>query len=503
MDLYSLISQGLAISLQPYNLFLCFLGCLLGTLVGVLPGLGPTAAIALLLPATFHLTPVSAIIMLAGIYYGAMYGGSTTSILVNIPGEAASVVTCLDGYQMARQGRAGPALGIAAFGSYIAGTFSIIGLMLVAPPLARVALAFGPPEYFSLMCLGLTILIYLASGSIVKALMMAALGLIIGCIGSDTLTNAHRFTLGIPELMDGVGLIPLVMGLFGVSEVLLNMEEQMKSEILKTKIKNLLPNLQDWKRSALPILRGSILGFFLGILPGGGAAISSFVSYAVEKKISRHPERFGKGAIEGVAGPESANNSAVGGAFIPLFSLGIPSNPVMAILLGALMIHGIIPGPHLVNQNPDLFWGVIVSMYVGNVMLLILNLPLIGLWVKLLKVPYIILFPLILLFCLIGAYTVSNKIVDIYIMIFFGVLGYLFRKYRYEAAPLILAFVLGPMLEDALRQSLIMSEGDARIFFSRPISGVLMGGVVLLLGSSMFSTIRNKRKSLPLEEEFK
>jgi putative tricarboxylic transport membrane protein len=449
------------------------------------------------------LTPVSAIIMLAGVYYGAMYGGSTTSILVNIPGEAASVVTCLDGYRMAREGRAGPALGIAAFSSYIAGTFSIIGLMLVAPPLARVALAFGPPEYFSLMCLGLTILIYLASGSIVKALMMAALGLIIGCIGSDALTNVHRFTLGIPELMDGVGLIPLVMGLFGVSEVLLNMEEQMKSEILKTKITNLLPNLQDWKRSALPILRGSILGFFLGILPGGGAAISSFVSYAVEKKISRHPERFGKGAIEGVAGPESANNSAVGGAFIPLFSLGIPSNPVMAILLGALMIHGILPGPHLVNQNPDLFWGVIVSMYVGNVMLLILNLPLIGLWVKLLKVPYIILFPLILLFCLIGAYTISNKIMDIYIMIFFGVLGYLFRKYRYEASPLILAFVLGPMLEDALRQSLIMSEGDARIFFARPISGVLMGAAVLLLGSSMFSQIRKKRMALALEEEFK
>ncbi len=499
MDL-SLISQGLAVSFQPYNLFLCLLGCLLGTLVGVLPGLGPTAAIALLLPATFHFHPVSAIIMLSGIYYGAMYGGSTTSILVNIPGEAASVVTCLDGYKMALDGRAGPALGIAAFGSYIAGTISVIGLMMVAPPLARVALAFGPPEYFSLMCLGLTILIYLASGSIVKALMMASLGLIIGCIGSDVLTNVHRFTWGIPELMDGVGLIPLVMGLFGISEVLLNMEEQIKSEILRTRIKNLFPNRQDWRKSALPILRGSILGFFLGILPGGGAAISSFVAYAVEKKISRHPERFGTGAIEGVAGPESANNSAVGGAFIPLFSLGIPSNPVMAILLGALMIHGIIPGPHLVNQHPDLFWGVIVSMYVGNIMLLVLNLPLIGLWVKLLKVPYVILFPLILLFCLIGAYTVNNKIVDIYIMIFFGIMGYLFRKYRYEAAPLILAFVLGPMFEDALRQSLIMSEGDSRIFFTRPISGILMGMVVLLLLSSAFSKIRKKRGALPLEE---
>jgi putative tricarboxylic transport membrane protein len=500
VDLYGLVSQGFAVAFQPNNLFLCFFGCLMGTLVGVLPGLGPTAAIALLLPTTFHFTPVSAIITLSGIYYGAMYGGSTTSILVNIPGEAASVVTTLDGYKMALDGRAGPALGIAAFGSYIAGTLSIVGLMFLAPPLARAALAFGPPEYFALMCLGLTILIYLASGSIIKALMMAALGLVIGCIGADMLTNVHRFTLGIPELMDGVGLIPLVMGLFGISEVLLNIEVQVKQEILKGKIKNLLPNLQEWRASACPILRGTLIGFLLGILPGSGATISSFVSYAVEKKVSKHPEKFGSGAIEGVAGPESANNAATGGAFIPLFSLGIPSNPVMAVLLGALMIHGIVPGPNMMRQNPDLFWGVVVSMYVGNAMLLVLNLPLIGLWVRLLKVPYAILFPLILLFCLIGAYTVNNKIVDVYIMILFGIAGYLLRKFRYESAPLILAFVLGPLLEDALRQSLIISEGDPMIFFSRPISGTLFVIVILLFLSTLFPKFGRKRKILPLEK---
>ncbi len=501
MDYYSLILQGFSIVFQPTNLFLCFFGCLMGTLVGVLPGLGPTAAIALLLPTTFHFAPVSAIITLSGIYYGAMYGGSTTSILVNIPGEAASVITTLDGYQMALDGRAGPALGIAAFGSYIAGTLSIVGLMFLAPLLARGALAFGPPEYFSLMCMGLTILIYLASGSMIKALMMAALGLIIGCIGADMLTNVHRFTLGIPELVDGVGLIPLVMGLFGISEVLLNIEIQVKQEILKGKIKNLLPNLQEWKDSAKPILRGSLLGFLLGILPGAGPAIASFVSYAVEKRVSRHPENFGRGAIEGVAGPESANNAATGGSFIPLFSLGIPSNSVMAILLGALMIHGVIPGPNLMQQSPDLFWGVVASMYVGNIMLLVLNLPLIGLWVKLLKVPYSILFPLILLFCLIGAYTASNKIVDLYIMIFFGFMGYLLRKYRYEAAPLILAFVLGPMLEDALRQSLIISEGSPKIFFTRPISGTILGCTLLLLLSSLLPKIQKRRQVLPLDKE--
>lgn len=472
----------------------------MGTLVGVLPGLGPVAAISLLLPTTYYFTPVSAIIMLAGLYYGAMYGGSTTSILVNIPGEAASVVTCLDGYQMARQGRAGPALGIAAFGSFIAGNLSLIGLMLFAPPLARTALKFGPPEYFSLMCLGLGVLIYLASGSIIKALMMAVLGLFIGCIGADTITGTNRFTFGIYELIDGVGLVPLVMGLFGISEVLINIEEEVKTEIFSAKIKNLLPNRQDWRDSAKPILRGSLLGFFLGILPGAGAAVSSFVSYAFEKRFSRHPWKFGTGTIEGVAGPESANNAATGGAFIPLFSLGIPSNPVMAILFGALLIHGITPGPKMIAQNPELFWGVVVSMYVGNLMLLALNLPLIGIWVKLLKIPYKVLFPLILLFCMIGAYTIQDNVMDVYIMIFFGIVGYLLRKFRYEPAPFVLAFVLGPILEDSLRQSLIISYGSPTIFFTRPISSVLLVFTILLLLTPLSSKIRKKRETLPLAQ---
>lgn len=500
MDLYSLITQGFSVAFQPQNLFFCFFGCVMGTLVGVLPGLGPTAAIALLLPTTFHMDPATAIITLAGIYYGAMYGGSTTSILINIPGESASVVTALDGYQMAQAGRAGSALGIAAFGSFIAGTLSIAGLMFLSPPLARAALAFGPPEYFALMCLGLTILIYVASGSIIKALMMSALGLFLGCIGADALTNEHRFTLGIPELMDGIGLLPLVMGLFGISEVLLNIETQVRQEILKGRIRNLLPSREDWKKSIPSITRGTVVGFFLGIIPGAGATISSFVSYAIERRVSKYPEKFGTGVIEGVAGPESANNAASGSSFIPLFSLGIPSNPVMAILLGALMIHGIVPGPNLLDQNPGLFWGVVVSMYAGNIMLLVLNLPLIGFWVRLLKVPYTLLFPLILLFCLIGAYTASNKLLDVYLMILCGIFGYLIRKFRYEGAPLILAFVLGPLMEDALRQSLMISEGNPVIFLSRPISATLLVIVFVLFISSLLPVLRKKRSKLPFGE---
>ncbi len=471
----------------------------MGTIVGVLPGLGPSAAIALLLPTTFYFNPISAIIMLSGIYYGAQYGGSTTSILINTPGEASTVVTTLDGYQMTLKGRAGPALGIAAFGSFIAGTFSIIGLMVLAPPLARAALSFGPPEYFALICLGLTIIIYLASGSIIKALLTAGLGFAIGCIGADTMTNVHRFTFGLPELTDGVGFVPLIMGLFGIAEVLSNIELQIKRDILSKKIKNLLPNRQDWKDSAMPILRGSLLGFFLGILPGAGAAVASFVSYAVEKRVSRDPLKFGKGAIEGVAGPESANNAAAGGAFIPLFCLGIPSNPVMAVLFAALMIHGITPGPKMLEQNPEMFWGVVASMYAGNVLLLILNLPLIGIWVRMLKVPYTILWPLILLFCLIGAYSVDYKVIDIYVMIFFGIVGYLLQRFQYEPAPLVLAFVLGPMFEDALRQSLIISKGSPMIFITRPISGTLLALTIFLLISPLSSKIRKKREALPLE----
>jgi putative tricarboxylic transport membrane protein len=488
------VSLGFNVAFSPANLLYCFAGVLIGTLIGVLPGIGPAGAISLLLPVTFGMRPVSAIIMLAGIYYGSQYGGSTTSILVNIPGEAASVVTCLDGYKMARQGRAGPALGIAAFGSFIAGTVGIIILMCLAEPLSSVALKFGPPEYFSLMILALIILTYLAQGSMIKSVIMAALGVSISQIGMDLVTGHARFTFGIPELEDGVGLIPVVMGLFGISEVLTNLEESGDVQILKTKIKGLLPTLKDWLDSIGSILRGTFLGFFLGVLPGGGAVISSFVSYAVEKKVSKHPEKFGAGAIEGVAGPESANNSATSGAFIPLFTLGIPANAVMALLLGALMIHGLMPGPLLIKQNPEIFWGTVMSMYIGNVLLLVLNLPLIGLWVKLLKVPYKILFPLILFFCVIGSYSINNSKFDVLAMILFGILGYLFRKFGYEPAPLVMAFILGPMLENSLRQSLLMSGGDFSVFFTRSISASSMIIALLLLLSSI--VLRKRRRTL-------
>ena len=500
MELLNYLGIGFSVALQPVNLFYCFVGVFIGTLVGVLPGIGPVGAMSLLLPTTFKATPEAAIIMLAGIYYGAMYGGSTTSILVNIPGEAASVVTCLDGYQMARQGRAGPALGIAAFGSFIAGTLSILGLMFLAPPLSKFALRFGPPEYFTLMVLGLTILIYLAHGSMSKALIMAAFGIILGLVGLDSINARPRFTFGKMELIDGVGLVPVVMGLFGVSEVLLNIEQVVRRDVLKTRVKGLLPTAKDWRDSTGPIARGSLLGFFLGILPGGGAVISSFISYAVEKRISKHPERFGTGAIEGVAGPESANNAATGGAFIPLMTLGIPPNVIMAMLLGAFMIHGVTPGPLMMKQNPGIFWGVIVSMYIGNIMLLILNLPLITIWVQVLKVPYKILFPLILLFCLIGVYSVNNVVFDIYIMLIFGIMGYLMKKFGYEGAPLVLAFVLGPLMENNLRKSLIMSQGDFTIFLARPLAAASLIVALFLLISPIIPRMGKKRKEIPKEE---
>jgi len=497
IDILHSVLYGFQVALQPVNLIYCFFGVLIGTLVGVLPGLGPAAAIALLLPTTFKITPVSATIMLAGIYYGAMYGGSTTSILVNIPGEAASVVTCLDGYQMALKGIAGPALGIAAFGSFIAGTFAVIALTVIGPFLSNVALAFGPPEYFSMMILGITVLTYLSSGSMVKALMMAGVGLVLSGVGMDTISGKYRFTFNIQSLLDGVGVVPVAMGLFGISEVLLNLETEIKREILTTRMKNLFPTLKDWAESIWSIVRGTILGFFLGIIPGGGAVVASFASYAVEKKASKHPEEFGKGAIQGVAGPESANNSAAGGSFIPLLTLGIPANPVMAILLGALMIHGLQPGPLLMKNAPDLFWGTIVSMYIGNGMLLVLNLPLIPMWVKVLKVPYYLLYPLILLFCLIGAYSLDNTVADIIIMLIFGILGFLMKKLRYDGAPMILALVLGQKLETSLRRSLIMSQGDFSIFITRPISlGFLITSVLLLI----VPIITQRKKLSTLEE---
>ena len=468
----------------------------MGTLVGVLPGIGPVGAMSILLPSTFRMNPVSAVIMLSGIYYGAMYGGSTSSILINIPGEPGSVVTCLDGYQMARKGRAGPALGIAAFGSFIAGTAGLVGLMFFALPLAKVALDFGPPEYFAVILLGLTLVAYLARGSKIKAFIMGAFGLILSCVGLDWIDATPRFNFSIVELMDGIDMVPLAMGLFGISEILLNVEETTNPEILKTKIKNLLPNISDWLKSIGPIIRGVVLGFFLGILPGGGGTIASFLSYSVEKKLSKNPDEFGKGAIQGVAGPESANNAATAGAFVPFLTLGIPPNVVMALLFGALLIHGIRPGPLIIREHPDLFWGLISSMYIGNLMLLLLNLPLIPVWVKILKIPYKILFPLILLFCIIGAYSLNNRIFDMVLMFIFGVFGYLLRKFDYEPAPLILTFVLGPMFELNLRQSLLLSKGSFSIFFTRPISAIAIIIAIILFATSFAPHFAKRKKKL-------
>ena len=494
MDIFSGLLSGFQVIFQPVHFLYCFLGVFVGTLIGVLPGIGPVGAMSILLPTTFGVSPIAGVVMLAGIYYGAMYGGSTTSILVNIPGEAASVITCLDGYQMARKGRAGIALGMAALGSFIGGTFSIIALMFLAYPLSEAAVKFGPPEYFSLMCMGLVVVTYLARGSLSKALVMAILGLILGVVGTDPISGKLRFTLGFPDLADGIDLVPLAMGLFGISEVLTNIEKPIKRVIFQTKIQHLLPTRQDWKDSVGPIIRGSFTGFFLGILPGGGSILSSFVSYSMEKKISKHPEKFGTGIIEGIAGPETANNAATGGAFVPLLALGIPPNIVMALLFGALLVHGVYPGPMLIKQHPEIFWGTIASMYVGNAMLLVLNLPLIGLWVKLLKVPYRILFPLILLFTLIGSYTINNKTFDVLVMVFFGLVGYILRKFQYEEAPLILAFILGPILEQAFRQSLIMSNGSLGIFVSRPIAFVALALSAALLASTVIGVFRQARK---------
>jgi putative tricarboxylic transport membrane protein len=496
VDLFANVGLGFSVALTPSNLLFCFLGALVGTLVGVLPGLGPVGAVAFLLSLTFKMEPASAIIMLAGIYYGAMYGGSTTSILVNIPGETSSVVTCLDGYRMARQGRAGAALGIAAFGSFIAGTIGIIGLMCLAPLLGRAALNFGPPEYFALTLTGLTLVSYLSHGPMTKALIMAILGLLAGTVGMDPISGEERFTSGSLTLRDGLGLVPVAMGLFGIAEVLENLVAIGQQTIYATKIKGLLPTLKDWQDSFWPIVRGSGLGFFLGILPGPGPVIASFVSYAVEKRVSPHPERFGTGAIEGVAGPEAANNSASAASFIPLLSLGIPTSAIMALFMGALMIHGIQPGPLFIGRYPELFWGVIASMYVGNAMLLVLNLPLIGIWVRVLQIRYVILFPLILLFCLIGVYSLNANVTEIIIMLAFGILGFLMRRSGFEGAPFILAMVLGPIMETSLRQSLLISRGSFNIFFNRPICAALFVVTVIFL---IFPLIVRRKISQPAD----
>jgi putative tricarboxylic transport membrane protein len=488
------ILYGFSVALTFKNLIYCFLGVVMGTLVGVLPGLGPVAAMSLLFTTTLYLPPVSGLIMLAGIYYGAQYGCSTTSILLNIPGEASSTVTCLDGYQMARQGRAGPALGIAAFGSFIGGTVGVVILMLMGPPLAKFALQFGFPEYFSLMCLGLVIVSFLARGSMLKPMMMAAFGLFLGTIGTDIMVGKAKFTFGIKSLMDGVGIIPVIMGLFGINEIISNVEEGVSQEVFKTKISGLLPNLKDWKDSIWPIFRGSFLGFFLGVLPGGGPIISAFTSYAVEKRFSRYPEKFGTGVIEGVAGPETANNAGATGAFVPLLSLGIPVNPTMALLLGLLLTYGVQVGPLLLKQHGDIFWGVVTSMYIGNAMLLVLNLPLIGLWVKILRIPYPILSPLILLFCVIGSFSLNNNTEDVLIMIVFGVIGYVMKKFDYQAVPLILALVLSPMMENNLRQALLVSRGSFLIFVTRPISAALLLTTFLLLLYPLLPWFKGRKK---------
>jgi putative tricarboxylic transport membrane protein len=496
MGMLTSLFYGFSIALQPDNLLACFFGVLVGTLVGVLPGIGPVGAMSILLPATFHMSPTSAIIMLAGIYYGSMYGGSTTSILVNIPGEAASVVTCLDGHAMAKAGRAGAALGIAAFGSFIAGTLGLIGLMIFAAPLSGLALEFGYPEYTGVVLLGLTLIVYLSEVSVLKGVMMGLVGVIISTVGLDPILGTSRMTFNLIQLADGLGMVPVAMGLFGISEVLINLEEGSTGEILKAKIRNFFPNILEWRQSVGPIVRGSVLGFFLGILPGGGAVISAFASYGLEKRISKEPERFGKGAIEGVAGPESANNAATAGAFVPLFTLGIPANVVMALLFGALIIHGMQPGPFFIKQHADVFWGVISSMYVGNVMLLVLNLPLVPMWVQVLRVPYKILFPLILLFCIVGSYGINNNVFDVLIMIIFGLVGYLFRKFEYESAPLILSFVLGPIFELSLRQSLLLSKGSFLIFFTRPISAIAIILAIMIFITSFVPYFTKRKKKL-------
>lgn len=461
---------GFLTVLQPVNVLFCFIGALVGTLIGVLPGLGPTAAIAMLLPLTTGLEPVTAIIMIAGIYYGASYGGSTTAILVNIPGEAQSVVTCLDGYKMAQQGRAGAAIGIAAIGSFVAGTFGAVCIGLVGMPLIEFAIRFGPPEYFALLLLGFVIVLVLAKGSLVKSLLMVFAGLLLSTVGQDIITGEPRYTFGVPDLLDGFGIVVIAMGIFGLGEVLFNLEDLATRSVASVPVRNLLPDRQELRASVNPIARGTVLGFLIGLLPGGGATLASFVSYAVEKRVARDPSRFGNGAIEGVAGPEASNNAGAAGSFIPLLTLGLPGNPVTAILLGALILYGVAPGPLMMQKNPEVFWGVVASMYVGNVMLLVLNLPLIGIWVQLLRIPYRYLFGPLILFMLIGVFSINSSVFDVWILLVFGVIGYVLRKLEFDPAPLILAFVLGGMIELNMRQTLMLGRGSWEFLLDRPIA---------------------------------
>jgi putative tricarboxylic transport membrane protein len=475
------LALGFSVALAPGVLWYGFIGCLVGTLVGVLPGVGPLAGISLLLPVTYGLDATRALVMLAGIYYGAMYGGSTTSILMRIPGEAASVMTCIDGYAVARRGRAGPALTIAAVGSYVAGTVSVVALMFLAPPLAAFALRFGPPEYFALLLLGLLVLAYMNTASMLKGLAMAGLGLLLGMIGIDQMSGYFRFAYGLTELADGIGVVPVAVGLFGVAEILLTAGQKQPPDVIRPRLRDLLPSRQEWRDAHLPIWRGTGLGFLIGIIPGSAHVISTFVSYAIERRVSKRPEEFGRGAVAGVAGPEAANNAATSGAFVPMLALGVPGAPVAALLLAAMMVHGVSPGPLLIQQDPRLFWGFIASMYVGNVILLILNLPLVGLFVNLLRVPYPVLYPIVLICSILGVYAVNRSLVDVWIMLAMGALGYVLRKLDFETAPIVLGLVLAPMVELSLRQSLAMSAGSYAIFVTRPIAVVLLAIGLLLV----------------------
>ncbi|HEY9531725.1 MAG TPA: tripartite tricarboxylate transporter permease [Burkholderiales bacterium] len=500
MDILDNLLLGFSVAATPIHLLYALIGVLLGTMIGVLPGVGPVATIAMLLPITFNLSPVAALIMLAGIYYGAQYGGSTTAILVNLPGETASVVTCLDGYQMARQGRAGPALAIAAIGSFFAGCVATLIIAVAAPPLAEVALKFGPSEYFSLMVLGLVAATVLAHGSLVKAIAMVVLGLLLGLIGTDVNSGVLRFTFGVPELSDGIGFVVVAMGMFGLAEIIGNLELKGTREVFTGKVKNLFPTKADLKRAWPAVLRGTALGSFLGILPGGGSILAAFGSYTVEKKVSKHPEQFGKGAIEGVAGPESANNAGAQTSFIPMLTLGIPGNAVMALMIGALMIQGIAPGPQVMNEKPELFWGLIASMWIGNAMLVILNLPLIGMWIKLLTVPYRYLYPSILVFMAVGVFSLSNNPFDLVVMAVFGLLGYICTKLECEPAPMILGFILGPLMEENLRRAMLLSRGDPSVFITKPISAGFIIASVILLVIVMLPALRKKRQEVFVEE---
>ena len=500
-DLLANLAMGFGVAATPYNLLFCLIGALVGTLIGVLPGIGSVATIAMLLPITFGLPPVGALIMLAGIYYGAQYGGSTTSILVNIPGESSSVVTCLDGHEMAKQGRAGPALAIAAIGSFFAGCVATVLIAVLGAPLTKLALAFGPAEYFSLMCLGLIFAVVLAKGSVLKAIAMIVFGLLLSMVGSDIETGASRMAFNIPELADGLGFATVAMGVFGFAEIIRNLDAgmEMSRDLVQQKITGLMPTRKDLIDSAPAILRGTVLGSILGILPGGGAVIASFASYTLEKKVAKDPKRFGRGAIEGVAAPESANNAAAQTSFIPLLTLGIPPNAVMALMVGAMTIHGIVPGPQVMTKQPELFWGMIASMWLGNMMLVIINLPLVGLWVSLLRVPYRLLYPAILVFCYIGIYSINNAPADVIIAAVFGIVGYWLVKHEFEPAPLILGFVLGPLMEENLRRAMLIARGDVTVFVTRPLSGTLLGIAVLLLVLAGLPMLRKRREEVFVE----